>query len=312
MNAKQTFVKKTYKIFVSSTFIDLRDHRDYVIDKLQRAGLYVDPMEMWSADEAEPKRLSVDRLENCDICVLLVAFRRGYVPKNEKKSITQFEYESARERGIAILPFLLRDSAKWYAQYNELEKDVELVAWREQLQEEHTVSYFDDTPTSVEVLEAITRYAIRRLNTEHSSGNYDPKTEAFFDTQQRKAKQSYMRTCRDNPDFYRSFLDELLRRSAAATKLFDAFGRDHLQAQFSEFDKIVRLILNATPYSLSYEPTILTDARESVNRLGVIKDVDLDKAADVFLRTLEKWDVDELDQAAWRYVLELASRYLRM
>ena len=68
-----------YKAFVSSTFEDLKDHRAHVIRSLQRAGFFVDPMEEWPADSEEPKRFSQDRLSGCDLCVLLIAFRRGYV-----------------------------------------------------------------------------------------------------------------------------------------------------------------------------------------------------------------------------------------
>ena len=69
-----------YKAFVSSTFEDLKEHRAFVIGALRAAGFSVDPMEDWTADAEEPRRFSVERLEGCDICVLLVALRRGFVP----------------------------------------------------------------------------------------------------------------------------------------------------------------------------------------------------------------------------------------
>ncbi len=76
-----------YKAFVSSTFEDLKDHRAHVISSLRRAGVSVDPMEDWPADGHEPKQFSQDRLHSCDLCVMLVAFRRGYVPEGETRSI---------------------------------------------------------------------------------------------------------------------------------------------------------------------------------------------------------------------------------
>ena len=77
------------RAFVSSTYTDLKDHRAYVIDQLRGAGILVDPMENWTADGDEPKRFSVERVEPCDLCVLLVAFRRGCVPKGEYCSRTE-------------------------------------------------------------------------------------------------------------------------------------------------------------------------------------------------------------------------------
>src|SRR5262245_12057041 len=119
-----------YRAFVSSTFVDLKDHRAHVIGSLRRAGFAVDPMEDWTADGDEPKKFSQDRLNGCDLCVLLVAFRRGYVPDGESLSITQLEYEAALKKGIEILPLMLDENAPVRSKFVELEKDIELVEWR--------------------------------------------------------------------------------------------------------------------------------------------------------------------------------------
>jgi uncharacterized protein DUF4062 len=36
------------KVFVSSTYVDLKEHRQRVIAQLRRAGYHVDPMEDWT------------------------------------------------------------------------------------------------------------------------------------------------------------------------------------------------------------------------------------------------------------------------
>lgn len=56
--------------FVSSTFEDLKEHRQVVIVALRKAGIFVDPMENCTASSDEPKKLSQERLEDCDLCVL--------------------------------------------------------------------------------------------------------------------------------------------------------------------------------------------------------------------------------------------------
>ncbi|MGE3976462.1 MAG: DUF4062 domain-containing protein [Nitrospira sp.] len=113
---------RTHKAFVSSTFVDLREHREHVIRSLRRAGFFVDPMEDWTADNDEPKKFSQDRLDGCDLCVLLVAFRRGFVPDGETRSITQMEYDTAVKEGIDILPFVLGEDAAWPRKFDELAK----------------------------------------------------------------------------------------------------------------------------------------------------------------------------------------------
>ena len=130
------------RAFVSSTFADLKDHRAHVIGSLRRAGFAVDPMEDWTADSDEPKKFSQDRLDGCDLCVLLVAFRRGYVPDGETRSITQLEYAAALKRGMDILPFMLDENAPWQRNFDELEKDPEIVKWRADLRKRHGVQPF--------------------------------------------------------------------------------------------------------------------------------------------------------------------------
>ena len=102
-----------YKAFVSSTFLDLKDHRAHIIRELRKAGLFVDPMEEWTSASQEPKVLSTNRLVGCKRCVLVVARRRGHLPDGETQSITRLEVDEARRRGIDVLPSPLDDDALW-------------------------------------------------------------------------------------------------------------------------------------------------------------------------------------------------------
>src|SRR5262245_10494564 len=151
-----------YRAFVSSTFVDLKDHRAHVISSLRRAGFSVDPMEDWTADSDEPKKFSQDRLTGCDLCVLLVAFRRGYVPDGETLSITQLEYQAALKHGIDILAFMLDENAPWQRKFDELDKDLEIKAWREELRRRHGVQPFNLEPTSIDMTGALGRWLANR------------------------------------------------------------------------------------------------------------------------------------------------------
>ena len=112
-----------YKAFVSSTFEDLKEHRQAVIASLLKAGLTVDPMEEWTASTGEPKTFSQDRIKDCHLFILLVAYRRGHVPRGEERSITQLEYEAARSSGIDVLVFMLKEKALWLREFDDREKD---------------------------------------------------------------------------------------------------------------------------------------------------------------------------------------------
>lgn len=153
---------KTYKAFVSSTFIDLKDHRAHVISSLRNAGFFVDPMENWTADSDEPKKFSQDRLNGYDLCVLLVAFRRGFVPDDEARSITELEYDTAVKQGIDVLTFLLAEDAPWPRKFDELEKDPDIKAWREDLGKRHGVQYFSLDPRSIDMTGALGRWLAKK------------------------------------------------------------------------------------------------------------------------------------------------------
>ena len=149
-----------YKAFVSSTYEDLKHHRAFVIKALRAAGFAVDPMEDWTADADEPRRFSADRLDGCDLCVLLVARRRGFVPPGGTRSITQLEYDAAVARGTDVLPFLLDEEAPWQRRFEQLDDD--LTRWREDLSTRHGRGVFGLDPDSVPIAPALTRWLMRR------------------------------------------------------------------------------------------------------------------------------------------------------
>lgn len=149
-----------YKAFVSSTFIDLKEHRARVLEALRNAGIFVDPMEDWTADADEPKVVSVERMRDRDLCILLVAARRGHIPEGEVLSITQMEYQEAIKRGIDVIVFMYDGQSAWIPAHNELDEDEELRKWREELWEHKTVGKFTNDPASLDnpVRDAIARW----------------------------------------------------------------------------------------------------------------------------------------------------------
>lgn len=149
---------RPFQAFVSSTYQDLKDHRARVIKDLRRSKIYVDPMEDWTADSDEPKAFSQDRVEGCDFCILLVAFKRGYVPKGETYSITQLEYQKALNMGIAVLVFMLGENEPWSPQFDERDSDPEVRKWRSELEQRHGRELFKADSSSLDVLPAILRW----------------------------------------------------------------------------------------------------------------------------------------------------------
>lgn len=173
-----------HKAFVSSTFEDLREHRRHVVEALRRAGFHVDPMEDWTAAADAPLRFSRERVAGCDLCVLLVALRRGHVPSGERDSITQQEYAAARDLGIDVLVFLLDENAPWPRSHDELDADPELRRWRSQLMGDHGVGFFQTAPDSVDIAPALARWLQQRSGSpeaEQPAGGRAARYAAFSD-----------------------------------------------------------------------------------------------------------------------------------
>ncbi|MEL7084126.1 MAG: DUF4062 domain-containing protein [Cyanobacteria bacterium J06597_1] len=147
-----------YRAFVSSTFKDLEHHRNHVLDALLDAGFDVDPMERWTADTDAPKQFSQDRIEGCDLCILLVAFRRGHVPVGEALSITQMEYAKAKELGCDVLVFMAKESADWPEEFDKRGSDPLLGEWRQSFSEVKGLGFFDANPESIKIAPALTRW----------------------------------------------------------------------------------------------------------------------------------------------------------
>jgi Domain of unknown function (DUF4062) len=147
-----------FKAFVSSTYEDLKAHRAHVIQDLRKAGIFVDPMEEWTAESDEPKKFSKERLAGCNFCVLLVALRRGYVPEGEHRSITQLEYQAALDEGMEILVYLLNENSPWPHRFVELEKDPGVREWRADLEKKHGREFFGLEPSSIEIAPAVARW----------------------------------------------------------------------------------------------------------------------------------------------------------
>jgi WD40 repeat protein len=104
------------RVFLSSTSEDLKPYRRAAADVvLEAQGLPV-RMEDFPADPRRVVDLCRDKVRGCDLVLLLVAFRRGWVPRLDQggdgeKSITAYEIEAADQAPpIPVLAFLAKDS----------------------------------------------------------------------------------------------------------------------------------------------------------------------------------------------------------
>jgi len=91
-----------YKVYISSTYQDLKEHRKQVIDffgkKTIKENFDLLSMEGYVADDTEPAMECINDVKDCNIYILILANRYGFIPpKNnaEQLSVTEIEYNTA-------------------------------------------------------------------------------------------------------------------------------------------------------------------------------------------------------------------------
>lgn len=94
-----------HTIFVSSTYIDLQPERNAVREAILRLQQRYFGMEYFGSDPERPKEVSLARVERSSVYLGIIAHRYGTIDEETDKSITQLEYEAARQIRIPTLMY---------------------------------------------------------------------------------------------------------------------------------------------------------------------------------------------------------------
>jgi hypothetical protein len=110
---------------ISSTSIDLPEHRPEVRDACLREGYFPDMMERLPARDADAIRVSLEMVDRADIYIGIFAWRYGHKPEGHDISITEMEFNRAVERGIPILVFVIHKEHPLTIEMVETDKDAQ-------------------------------------------------------------------------------------------------------------------------------------------------------------------------------------------
>jgi hypothetical protein len=99
-------------------------------------------MIFWSADERDGALYSVDRVRQCDLLILIVAHRYGYIPANSQFSVTEMEYRAARNGNIPVIAFFVDETIPWPPNLVEWEKRPSLEQFKVLVESEVTRKLF--------------------------------------------------------------------------------------------------------------------------------------------------------------------------
>jgi|GEM_PF-576414 len=130
------------KVFISSTYEDLKEYRQAAINAVLDYEWTPLAMEHFLSIPKEPKTVCDDKIRECNIFIGIYAHRYGYIPKEQNKSITQQEYELAKELGKDCLCFIVEEDFPWNPEFFEFEKRQELKDFLDIVREKETLSFF--------------------------------------------------------------------------------------------------------------------------------------------------------------------------
>lgn len=133
-------------VFISSTFVDLKEERKEIWELLKKYDVLVRGMEQFGARKEDSLTTCLTEVEQSDIYVGIIGYRLGSIDKKTGKSYTQLEYDKAHELGKEILIYLIDDeSGKVTPKHIEFDKIPRLNAFKETLKERHTIDTYRDS-----------------------------------------------------------------------------------------------------------------------------------------------------------------------
>ena len=133
------------KIYISSTYEDLKEYRESVYKTLRQMKYDVVAMEDYLASDERPLDKCLNDVSCCEIYIGIFALRYGYIPPDKNMSITELEYRKAKEDNKKIFIFILDKKAKWDQEFIDFdpEKMPKLLNLKKELMENHLCKFFN-------------------------------------------------------------------------------------------------------------------------------------------------------------------------
>ena len=159
------------KVFISSTYKDLVDHRSAAIRAVEGTSYQAVKMEVFGARPGEPSDACLKEVEESDLFVGVYAHRYGHIPAGSEISITEMEYARARKLGKTIYCFVVdEENQPWLPKFIEGEPGAsKLKDFKRRVQTEHVCAFFmtpDDL--GMKVANALSHFVVNHHQAEES------------------------------------------------------------------------------------------------------------------------------------------------
>ncbi|PJJ53027.1 DUF4062 domain-containing protein [Hymenobacter chitinivorans] len=136
---------KKYQVFISSTFDDLKEHRDAVVKAVLQLGHLPVGMEMFNAGDQTQWETIRSYIDSSDYYLVVLAHRYGSIDPGSGLSYTEQEYDYAGEQGIPRLGFVIDKNAQWPASQVEAKAKKKLDAFKSKVGKARVIKFWDTT-----------------------------------------------------------------------------------------------------------------------------------------------------------------------
>ncbi len=156
--------RKPYKVFVSSTYLDNEKRRKLVAEAIQRAGMQWHGMELFTAESRRALEACEEYARGADVLVGIIAWRYGWIPDGRQVSITEIEYNAAKERLMFVLDRSLpvNPDTDYDGGPDRWDKQKKLEAFKARIAADQMSTPFTDDDLGMKVLHALIQWREQR------------------------------------------------------------------------------------------------------------------------------------------------------
>jgi tetratricopeptide (TPR) repeat protein len=205
-----------FTVFVCSTFDDLEQEREAVLDAIRRVQSRHNAMEFFGARPGRPIDVCLDEVCKSDLLVVIVGLKYGSLPPGMEVSYSQAEYEEGVRLGKPCLVYLRDEDVPILPKYVERDPDKLrlLDAWKQTLNAAHTVAKFENWPNlAVQVAADIGNVLLVRATAAARGVPEAPLREVLKRLGETEVAEAEI------PDRLAKAADELIRLRADLTRL---------------------------------------------------------------------------------------------
>ena len=139
-------MKEKLTVFLCSTYVDLSEEREQILNAIRKLQLQHDSMEFFGARSNQAIETCLEEVRRSDLLVVVVGHRYGSLVPGREHSFSEAEYVEGHRLGKPCLVYLRSDEVPVLPKFVERDPDNlrRLERWKSILHQRHTVAQFLD------------------------------------------------------------------------------------------------------------------------------------------------------------------------